>query len=127
MTRFVPGYAFETSHPVGQKRTRALSSENKKDRIDLIILLNEEPTGTSVMPTRDMADSSSSRTDMTRMCLRWRSEYACDDNMNYTYLTNNIESNNADERNHCPSCHTVTPRLTLVALFHPFSCFHAAV
>ena len=30
MTRFVPGYAFETS-PVGQKRTRVLSSENKKD------------------------------------------------------------------------------------------------
>ena len=37
-------------------------------------LLNAELTGTSVMPTRDMADSSSSRTDMTRMCLRWRNK-----------------------------------------------------
>ena len=39
-----------------------------------IILLNEELNGTSGMPTRDTADSSSSRMDMTRMCLRWRSE-----------------------------------------------------
>ena len=32
MTRFVPGYAFEfETSPVGQKRTRVLSSENKKD------------------------------------------------------------------------------------------------
>ena len=34
--RFVPGYAFETS-PVGQIRTRVLSSENKKDPPPLLL------------------------------------------------------------------------------------------
>ena len=62
--------------PTRQEAAQAANTQTTAD-IDLIILLNAELNGTSGMPTRDMADSSSSRTsrtDMTRMCLRWRSE-----------------------------------------------------
>jgi len=61
-------------HRPTKREAAQVANANTVLSIDPITLLNAELTGTSVMPMRDVVDSSCSRTDTTRTCLRWHSE-----------------------------------------------------